>query len=86
MGQCAKPESARPVHEGDGAEEIDDVVDVEAEARALLVADAGERAVERVAEPVEEEAEDDGEQCERLYAGECVEEAGGDLCGRGRGG
>jgi hypothetical protein len=57
------------------------VVDVEAEARALLVADAGECAVERVAEPIEEDAEVDGEEQERVLARECVEEAGGDLCG-----
>ena len=69
-----------------GAEEIGDVVDVEAEARALLVADAGECAVERVAEPVEDDADVDGEECERVCARECVEDAGGDLVRRGRGG
>src|SRR6185312_4684834 len=66
-------------HESDGAEDIDDVVDVEAVAWTLLVADAGERAVEAVAKPVEDEAEDDEEQCEFVKAGERVGDAGSDL-------
>ncbi len=66
-------------HEGDGAEEVDHVIDVEAEAGALLVADAGEGAVEAVAEPVEDEAEDDGEERAAMVAGARVEEAGGEL-------
>jgi hypothetical protein len=67
--------------ESGGAEEVGDVVDVEAEARALLVADAGECAVEGVAEPVERDAGVDGEEGERVRAREGVEEAGEDLCG-----
>ena len=84
-GECDGP--VREAGEGEageergGAEEIGDVVDVEAEARALLMADAGECAVERVAEPVEDDAGVDGEEYERVGARECVEEAGGDLCG-----
>ena len=68
-------------HEGDGAEDVDDVVDVEAVARALDAADAGEGAVQAVAEPVEGEAEDDGEQSVAVEAREGVEDAGGDLRG-----
>src|SRR5215469_6398086 len=65
-----------------GAEEIGDVVNVEAIAWALLMTDAGECAVERVAEPVEEDAEVNGEECEGMRARENVEEAGRDLCGQ----
>ena len=71
-GQCDGPVREAGEREAGeergGSEEIGDVVDVEAEARALLVADAGECAVERVAEPVEEDAEVDGEEKERVRA------------------
>ena len=45
-------------HEEEGADGVGDVVDVEAVARAEAIADAGEGAVEAVAEPVDGEGDD----------------------------
>ena len=55
---------AETAEEHGGAGQVDDVVDVEAEAGPLLLADAGERAVEAVAEPVEGERQDDADQAD----------------------
>ena len=41
------------------AKRIDNVIHVEAVARSLVLTDAGERAVEAVAEPIHGEAQDD---------------------------
>ena len=68
-------------HEGDGAEAIDHVIDVEAVAGALPASDAGEGSVEAVTQPVEREAEDDGEQGEAVGAGPGVAEACAELGG-----
>ena len=61
-----QPDAAMPADERGRARQIDDVIDVVAVARTRLVADAGERPVEAVAEPVEREG--DGEQVRRPRA------------------
>ncbi len=49
-------------HEREPAEAVDDVVHIEAVARALLLAHPGQRAVEAVSQPVERQEEDAGQQ------------------------
>ena len=61
-----KAGAAEARHHGQGAQQVDHVVDVEAVAGALLVAQAGEGAVKAVAEPVENKAEDSGEEREAM--------------------
>ena len=50
MHETRQPETG---DEGERAEDVDDVVNVKAVARALLIADPGKGAIEGVAEPVE---------------------------------
>ena len=73
-------------HHGGGADGVDHVVDIEAIARALLVADASECTVERVAEPVEGETSDGREEPAAVAGGERVTRAGGELGGEAEGG
>ncbi|MFN8092876.1 MAG: hypothetical protein U0599_11745 [Vicinamibacteria bacterium] len=68
-------------HEEERPERVDEVVDVEAEARPLVAAVAGERAVERVAEPVEDEPRVDGVKEPGVVRREGV----GDAAGQERG-
>ena len=58
------------------AERVDDVVDVEAVARPLVLADARERAVEAVAEPVERQADDHETSADGVDAREPVGDTG----------
>src|SRR5579872_952245 len=66
-------------HERESAEAIDHVVDIESVARAQSLADAGECAVERVAEPVEGEASDHAEKRIAIPGSERVAGSGADL-------
>ena len=59
------PESASAAEEARDADGVDDVVDVEAVARALLAPHARERAVQTVAKPVHREAERDQQEADR---------------------
>jgi len=73
------PRKSEADDEGEGAEGIDDVVDIEAVAGTLLVADAGECAIEGVAEPVEKDKEVDEPKGVGVLWGEGVGNAGKDL-------
>ena len=48
-----------PADQQRDADDVEDVIDVEAVARPLVLADARDRAVEAVAEPVERQSRDD---------------------------
>jgi hypothetical protein len=78
-----EPGRGDPEQQHHGAGRIEDVVHVEAVARALLIADARERAVERVAEPVKEQAGVDQVQRWRPAARQHIAERrpGGSRCG-----
>ena len=76
-----KTGEAEAAHERDRAEDVRHVIDVEAVARTLVMAHAGQGSVEAVAKPVERETKDDQEQSVAVVARKCVEEACGDLRG-----
>jgi len=61
-GPVREARAAEAAHQRDGAEDVDHVIDVEAVARTLVAPDAGESAVHAVAEPIEDEAQDDQQQ------------------------
>ena len=63
---------AEPGHHGDGADEVGHVVDVESVARTCLLPNPRECAVEAVAEPVQDDAEDGRKQHTAVTAGERV--------------
>ena len=85
-GRVREAGEGEAAEESERAEEIDDVVDVEAVAGSLLPADAGEGAVEAVAQPVEGDAEVYEKECLAVCAGEGVETTGGELGGEAEGG
>src|SRR5580658_6812595 len=68
-------------HHRDGADGIDHVIDVKTVARALLLADACQRAVEAVAKPIQYETENCRQQHAAIAAGERITDAGRDLAG-----
>ena len=51
------PDAASPAKSNGRARQIDHVIDVVAVSRPLLIADAGDRAVEAVAKPVQQQAQ-----------------------------
>src|SRR5579864_5116355 len=59
-------------HQGESAKAVDHVVNVEPVARTLALADAGECAVERIAQPVESEAYDRAKESVGIARGQRV--------------
>ena len=70
---------AEATHQRNRPEEIDHVVDIEAVTRTLLVADAGQRAVQTVAQPIERDAHDHTKQGEAVGTRESIAETRSNL-------
>src|SRR5579862_4200263 len=79
-----QPGEAQAAHQGRRAEDVDNVVDIKAIARALLMADPRQRSVEAVTEPVEDDACNDSEERVAIEAGQRVEHARTDLRGKAK--
>src|SRR5580765_7264886 len=50
----------------EGAESVNNVIDIKAIARARVIAEAGQRSIKRVAQPVEPEAQDNENQAKAV--------------------
>jgi len=69
-----------PTHQRDGAEDVHHVIHIEAITRTLLLANAGQRPIHAVTEPVEHQTDDDQKQSVAVKACHGIEDTRSDLC------
>ena len=74
-----KAGAGEAAHQRDGAEDVHDVIYVEAIARTLVAAHAGQGSIHAISQPVERQADDNQKQRGAVVAGERIEDAGANL-------